>query len=135
MKDTLLFIIKDYAIFKNGTVYINKHKECELVKQSYTEYALIDKFNFDTKIIIDDLGNEVKINCYDLVITNNPSIINRIKPKYSILVTNDINSLNQTNKDLNVFQVNNMCYALNLINILFDLNDKMWKSKGECLCY
>lgn len=130
MKDTLLLIVKDYAMCENGKVYANEFAEtiCD-------EYERIERFDIDSKMIFDKNEQSVLIGCYDLIVTNNPNILNRIKPKYSILVTKDVNTLNQINKDLNVFQVNDLTFVPELIDILYRLNESMWKEKGECLCY
>lgn len=130
MKDTLLLVVKDYTMCENGLIYSNK-----LAKGVCEEYIEIMNFDLDTKTIIDVDNNDVLLSCYDLIVTNNPSVLNRIKPKYSIIVTKDIKILSKINKDLNVFQVNDLTFVPELIDILYELNEKMWNEKGESLCY
>lgn len=130
MKDTLLLVVKDYTMCENGPVYSNK-----LAKSICEEYIEIMNFDLDTKTIIDVENNDILLSCYDLIVTNNPSVLNRIKPKYSIIVTKDTKTLSKINKDLNVFQVNDLTFVPELIDILYELNEKMWNEKGESLCY
>lgn len=130
MKETILLVIKDYAICENDETYITEN-----LSDNIEHLDIISKFDINTKMITLSNENMIMLNSNDLIATNDPKIINRIKPKYGILITDNVKMLNNINKDLNVFQINSQESLRELISILYKINEQMWNEKGECLCY
>lgn len=130
MKETILLVIKDYAICENDETYITEN-----LSDNIEHLDIISKFDINTKMITLSNENMIILNSNDLIATNDSKIINRIKPKYGILITDNVKMLNNINKDLNVFQINSQESLRELISILYKINEQMWNEKGECLCY
>lgn len=130
MKDTILLVIKDYAMCENDETYVTEN-----LSDNIEHLDIISKFDINTKVTTLSNENMIMLNSNDLIATNDPKIINRIKPKYGILITDNVKMLNNINKDLNVFQINSQESLRELISILYKINEQMWNEKGECLCY
>ena len=130
MKDTILLVIKDYAMCENDETYVTEN-----LSDNIEHLDIISKFDINTKMTTLSNENMIMLNSNDLIATNDPKIINRIKPKYGILITDNVKMLNNINKDLNVFQINSQESLRELISILYKINEQMWNEKGECLCY